>query len=80
MMCDCGGRTMPASARENGATLRWECCGACGRCDAYALKVEGVQAASGQAGRRAFRDPALVETIRQRLLRQRIARATNNQH
>ncbi len=63
-MCVCAGRTFRKSAREDSATLLWEQCGSCGRCDQYELIVCGKRVASGQCARRAFKDPALIEWMR----------------
>lgn len=77
MMCNCGGRTARASARDNESKLTWECCGACGRCGSYVLVVEKVQVVAGRAARLAFRDPALLDMIRQRLERKRVESTAN---
>lgn len=56
MMCACGGRTVPDSARLARTVLRWERCGCCGRCDGFALYIDRAIVATGQLARLTFRD------------------------
>lgn len=53
--CPCGGFTFPASERRRGLVLRYERCGACGRCDRWRLEKGGVCISERQSARREYR-------------------------
>lgn len=54
MICVCGGRTLTASARDSGAILTWQRCGACTRCWEFTLEVGEQTTTIGEPARLAF--------------------------
>lgn len=66
MICHCGGQTVRKRACEGDATLNWQQCGACGRCDRFELHICDVQAANRQAARRVFHDAAVIALMSKR--------------
>jgi len=53
--CPCGGRTVRASEGDSGMVLKYERCGACGRCGGWRLSLQGEPAAVGEDARRQYR-------------------------
>ena len=54
--CPCGGMAYPTKSRRGSAVLHWKACGACGRCGAFVLVVDGEAVASGAEAQRQFND------------------------
>lgn len=55
--CPCGGHTVPASERKTGMVLKYERCGACGRCGGWRLSWRGEPVAVGEEARQQYRGP-----------------------
>ena len=53
--CKCGGFTHRKAERAQEVSLRWQQCGACGRCDLYELRLGRAVVSKGQAARRTWR-------------------------
>lgn len=56
MMCPCGNATTPARNKRDPAILRYERCGACGRCGCFVLNIDDHHVAGGQVARKLFQD------------------------
>lgn len=56
MMCPCGNATSPRKEVSGVASLKYERCGACGRCGQFDLHVGGDVVAQGEPARSLFRD------------------------
>ena len=63
MSCGCGGHPMAQKAARQGLVLRWQCCGACGKCGRFALWAAGVRLTGGEVARRLFNDEAMTERL-----------------
>ena len=60
--CPCGGFTASASERKRGAVLKYERCGACGRCGQWRYEHDGTLVAEGEQARRQFQAAKAGET------------------
>jgi hypothetical protein len=61
--CSCGGFTLKQKTKRDGLALRFEWCGACGRCDKFTLWAQGIVLTRGEVARRAFGDEHLTERL-----------------
>lgn len=53
--CPCGGFTVSASERERGLILKYQRCGACGRCARWRFERDGSLVSEGETARREYR-------------------------